>query len=207
MHNRRQRLLWLLLLTFMLLLSAGCSGQSSSEEAAPTAEELTSASEEQTEEVTNEEEGTASNEEGESSNEEEAVSEEESSNGQDVQGFLTVSNQVGAKVFEFDLLLPESWKGIFEMQQANDEAVSFVYTGNADGREEVFSIEAMSESAWEEKQKEENAGVGITSDRGIVFIYRVTREKPYQGEEGDTFQSMIDSVIGIIATFEVRTAE
>jgi hypothetical protein len=185
----------------MLLLSAGCSGQSSSEEAAPTAEELTSASEEQAEE------GTASNEEGESSNEEEAVSEEESSNGQDVQGFLTVSNQVGAKVFEFNLLLPESWKGIFEMQQANDEAVSFVYTGNADGRKEVFSIEAMSESAWEEKQSEENAGVGITSDRGIVFIYRVTREKPYQGEEGDTFQSMIDSVLSIIATFEVRTAE
>jgi hypothetical protein len=194
-------------LTLILLLSTACSAQPSSEEVAPAPKELTSASEEQAEEVTDEEEGTASNEEGESDNQEEAVDEEESSNGQDVQGFLTVSNQVGAKVFEFDLLLPESWQGIFEIQQANDEAVSFVYTGNADGREEVFSIEAMFESAWEEKQSEENAGVGITSDRGVIFIYRVTREKPYQGEEGDTFQSMVDSVLGIIATFEVRTAE
>ena len=93
------------------------------------------------------------------------------------------------------------------MQQSNDEAVSFAYTGSAEGREDVFSIEAMSESAWEEKQKEENAGVGITSDRGVIFVYRVTRENPYQGEEGDTFQSMIDDVPSIITTFETRAPE
>lgn len=124
-----------------------------------------------------------------------------------VSGEFHVNYTNGIKEFQYWLFLPEIWWGVFEARQENETFFHVMYTGNPNGAKEVFYIQAVKEDEWEANKAKGEAGIPIARMRGVVVEYGVIGENPYEGEEAELFQELIDSVQEVIDTIEIESRQ
>ena len=113
-------------------------------------------------------------------------------------GELFIRFDNGIKNFQYYLYVPEEWWGIFEMRQDTEDTFLFNYIGNPNMKKEVFRVNAYPEHVWKEKQANGDPGVEFFSLRGVMFVYYIAQDNPFEGEEAEVFQSMIEDVPEII---------
>ncbi len=104
----------------------------------------------------------------------------------------------GVKNFQYYLYVPEDWYGVFEMRQDTEDMVSFSYIGNPELKQEVFRVQAFPEHIWAEKQAAGDEGIEFHTLRNVKFAYYPTTENPFEEEDAEIFQSMIDDIPEII---------
>jgi len=114
-------------------------------------------------------------------------------------GELFIRFDNGIKNFQYYLYVPEDWYGIFEMRQDTEDMVSFSYIGNPEMKQEVFRVQAFPEQIWNEKKAAGDPGVEFYALRNVKFAYYATSENPFEGEDAEIFQSMIDDIPEIIS--------
>lgn len=114
-------------------------------------------------------------------------------------GELFIRFDNGVKNFQYYLYVPEDWYGIFEMRQDTEDIVSFSYIGNPEMKQEVFRVQAFPEHIWAEKKAAGDKGIEFHTLRNVQFAYYPASENPFEGEDAEAFQSMIDDIPEIIS--------
>ncbi|MCS7151350.1 MAG: hypothetical protein NZ928_03065 [Endomicrobia bacterium] len=104
-------------------------------------------------------------------------------------------------VYGYSVNIPESWKGKYFVEE-KDHITSFVYNSTSDTKYNLFSIIAYSNDEWQQVKSEPGFhGTEITTKDDFVFVYVMSLDNPYVGEEADDYQKMVGDVNSIIKSF------
>ncbi len=122
-------------------------------------------------------------------------------------GTLTVAYQAGAKAFDFQLFLPPAWAGQYEVQQAEESQVAFLYVADPSAKVPLFTLHAIAEASWAERQAERPALTQVHSLDGVIFAYAVAGSNPYEGTHADTFDALARSVPAAFERFEASRSD
>jgi predicted small lipoprotein YifL len=125
----------------------------------------------------------------------------------DIFGALIAATEVGGRAYNYHLVLPESWRGDFEVHTDEEHAVSFFYTPSPDRRELILAILAFRESVWEEIQQTPGAGTPLMTMDGTVFVYRQGSGATLSSAEAERFAQMIADVPGVLQSFTAERSE
>jgi len=106
--------------------------------------------------------------------------------------------------YGYSIRLPESWKGKYFIEE-KDNTTSFVYNPSSGTKYNLFSIVVYPNSEWQQLKSEPGFhGTEITAKDDLVFVYAISLDNPYTGEEGDEYQKMAGEVNSIIESFEIK---
>ncbi len=106
--------------------------------------------------------------------------------------------------YGYSISIPERWKGRYRIEEKADQT-NFIYQSLSSPEYNIFSIAAYPKSKWQEIKS--GAGYGgeeIISEDDLVFVYAISLDNPYMGEEGDRYQKMVQDVNNIVKTFKLQ---
>jgi len=107
-------------------------------------------------------------------------------------------------VYSYSLNLPESWKGKYLIEE-RDNTTSFIYNPSSGTKYNLFSIVVYPNSEWQQLKSEPGFhGTEIIKKDDLVFVYVISLDNPYTGNEGDEYERMAGEINSIIKTFEIK---
>lgn len=108
-------------------------------------------------------------------------------------------------VYGYSINIPDDWMGKYFVEE-KDHIASFVYNSSSDLKYNLFSIVVYSNNEWQQTKSEPGFhGNEITAKDDLVFVYVISLDNPYVGEEGDEYQKMAGDVNNIIKTFKITS--
>jgi len=107
-------------------------------------------------------------------------------------------------VYGYSVSIPESWKGKYFAEE-KENITSFVYNSLSELKHNLFSIIVYSNNEWQQTKSEPGFhGTEIITKNDLVFVYVISLDNPYTGEEGDEYQKMAGGINNIISTFKFQ---
>lgn len=122
-------------------------------------------------------------------------------------GTLTVPFGPGAKAYDYELALPEHWRGSYRLEQEAESRIVLLYSPAPETSEQLLSVEALTEEAWATRREEPGAGIELFSQDGVVFIAQSSTDNPFSGAQAEEFAALLADLPGILQQLTITRAE
>lgn len=116
-------------------------------------------------------------------------------------GQLDVPFGPGGRRYEYELAIPEAWRGRYEVAAEGANGATF-FLVQGESRERLFTLLALTEEEWAAREGQPDAGSALTTLDGTVFVVQVAPSDAASAE----LAPLLGEVPAILQSFSVQRA-